>query len=193
MLKEEDELRDKIYELCRWAQVKPEAYLGKIKILIRAIREDCAKVEKVAENWNDPNAKKPPETGHAEAAEGALCARKWKVALTCCGHADGVVSAETWEEADKIRNAYTSGVGVNEHGYSAHESESGHRRSAVIEHAPCPHEDLWKLEREAPAATETEAKRLREALDIACDRVTWAEGSISLALQDELRRRAGGK
>jgi len=51
MLKEEKELHDRILELCRWANVAPQSCLGKIKVLIRAVREDCAKVaENVAES-----------------------------------------------------------------------------------------------------------------------------------------------
>ena len=40
MLKEEKELHDKVLELCRWANVTPESYLGKIKALVRAVRAD---------------------------------------------------------------------------------------------------------------------------------------------------------
>jgi hypothetical protein len=55
--------------------------------------------------------------------------KPWLVRLTCCGRADGVYAALTWEEADRFRLSYTapghyddvSGLG------------GGHRRSAVIE------------------------------------------------------------
>lgn len=57
----------------------------------------------------------------------------WTVKLTCCGRDDGEFHADTWEEADAFRESYTSGAGVAEHGYSAHASEPGHRRSGVIE------------------------------------------------------------
>lgn len=56
----------------------------------------------------------------------------WRIDLTCCWQSDGYVYARTWEKADRIRNAYTSGPGVAEHGYSAPSYEFGHRRSAVV-------------------------------------------------------------
>lgn len=58
----------------------------------------------------------------------------WTVTLTCCGHSDGQLSAGSWEEANAIRESYTSGAGVNPHGYSAPTHEPGHRRSAIVAH-----------------------------------------------------------
>lgn len=57
---------------------------------------------------------------------------EWIVTLTCCGRDDGTLTAGTWEQADAIRESYTSGVAVHPHGYSAPAHESGHRRSAVV-------------------------------------------------------------
>lgn len=63
-----------------------------------------------------------------------LPGKPWLVRLTCCGRADGVYAALTWEEADRFRLSYTapghyedvSGLG------------GGHRRSAVIEDGYAP-------------------------------------------------------
>jgi hypothetical protein len=58
--------------------------------------------------------------------------RPWTVHLTCCGRDDGVFNARTWEEANAFRESYTSGPGVDEHGYSG--IGPGHQRSGVITH-----------------------------------------------------------
>lgn len=63
-----------------------------------------------------------------------LPGKPWLVRLTCCGRADGVYAALTWEEADRFRLSYTapghyedvSGLG------------GGHRRAAVIEDGYAP-------------------------------------------------------
>ena len=57
----------------------------------------------------------------------------WRVRLTCCGRDEGVIQTHTWEEADALREGYTSGPGVHPQGYSAPPHSDGHRRSAVIE------------------------------------------------------------
>lgn len=56
--------------------------------------------------------------------------QRWRVILACCGRDAGVYDADTWEAADAFRESYTSGPGVNEHGYSSH--GSGRQRSGVI-------------------------------------------------------------
>jgi hypothetical protein len=60
---------------------------------------------------------------------------KWTVALTCCGYDDGTFTANTYEEADAFREAYTSGPGVSPHGYSTESYVTGHRRSGVVSRA----------------------------------------------------------
>ncbi len=71
----------------------------------------------------------PPPSREAE-----IAARPWIVTLTCCGREDGIFRAATWAEAEAFRESYTSGPGVNPHGYSGG-SASGHQRSAVISKA----------------------------------------------------------
>ena len=39
--------------------------------------------------------------------------------MICCGLDDGYIAFATWDDADKFRESYTSGVAVAEHGYSA--------------------------------------------------------------------------
>ena len=56
----------------------------------------------------------------------------WICRLVCCGHDDGTVRCESWKQADALREAYTSGVGVAPHGYSAPASEGGHRRAVIV-------------------------------------------------------------
>lgn len=60
-----------------------------------------------------------------------LRAKAWLVTLTCCGRADGVFAADSWEEAQAFREAYTSGPGVS----GGHVGDTGHDRSAVIHDA----------------------------------------------------------
>ncbi len=55
--------------------------------------------------------------------------------MSCCGRDDGIIVFSTWEEAEKFRESYTSGVAVAEHGYSAGPHESGHKRAVVITQA----------------------------------------------------------
>ena len=62
-------------------------------------------------------------------------AARWIVRLICCGRDDGEERFATWEEADRFRESYTDKVGVAPHGYSADESESGHRRAGIIRRA----------------------------------------------------------
>lgn len=58
---------------------------------------------------------------------------RWRLRLVCCGMHDGFAYAKTWDEADQMRESYTSGPGVNPLGYSAHPSASGHKRAAIVE------------------------------------------------------------
>lgn len=57
----------------------------------------------------------------------------WEVRFICCGRDDGNTIVNSYAEADAIREAYTSGVGVNPHGYSeAHKHDGGHQRAAIV-------------------------------------------------------------
>jgi protein gp37 len=56
---------------------------------------------------------------------------RWRVALSCCGDDDGEYVASSWDEADRFRESYTSGPGVNDHGYSGTTSYE-HRRAGVL-------------------------------------------------------------
>lgn len=56
---------------------------------------------------------------------------KYIVKLICCGRDDGTYEADTWEEADKFRESYTSGEAVAKHGYSDSE-HNGHKRVGII-------------------------------------------------------------
>lgn len=58
---------------------------------------------------------------------------RFSVRLTCCGRDDGRYLAETWQEADKFREAYLSGPGVFDPKYP---ERGGHNRSAIIEAWP---------------------------------------------------------
>ena len=62
--------------------------------------------------------------------------KRWRVRLICCGRDDGIMSFDTYEEAEAFRETYTSGPGVHTLGYSAPEHSSGHRRAAIISEAP---------------------------------------------------------
>ena len=55
----------------------------------------------------------------------------WRVTMTCCGREAGTQEFDTWEAADAFRETYTSGPGVDPHGYSG-TGHAGHQRSAVI-------------------------------------------------------------
>lgn len=60
---------------------------------------------------------------------------QWRVKLICCGRDDGVYVAETWEEAEAFRDAYTGGEGVrtiDPHGYSG-TGWDGHQRAGIIQ------------------------------------------------------------
>jgi hypothetical protein len=73
----------------------------------------------------------------AQAAQvDAAC--EWQVQTTCCGMDTGVSYFHTWKEADDFRNAYTSGPGVSEHGYSALQTSPEHRRSGVVKRVSSP-------------------------------------------------------
>jgi hypothetical protein len=61
--------------------------------------------------------------------------KPWVLTLTCCGRDDGTARFATSEEADAFREGYTSGPGVDPHGYSG-DGYSGHRRSAVKSYVP---------------------------------------------------------
>lgn len=58
----------------------------------------------------------------------------WRLRLICCGRDEGSVRFQTSEEADAFRESYTSGPGVHPNGYSAHETETGHKRAAIKEY-----------------------------------------------------------
>jgi len=58
--------------------------------------------------------------------------KPWLLKLICCGRDDGEEQFATWEEADRFREASTSGEGIAEHGYSAQADEPGHRRAAIL-------------------------------------------------------------
>lgn len=49
--------------------------------------------------------------------------RVFRVRLTCCGRDDGTTCPMSWRDADRFREAYLSGPGVD---------REGHKRSAVI-------------------------------------------------------------
>ena len=122
--------------------------------------------------------------------------------LTCCGRDNGVEIFSSWEEADKFRESYTSGVAVNPHGYSAHPTEAGHKRSAVIS-SPCAHaERVKELEAELDATIVTGRKReerivvLEQVAEVAAKRpnkfgphyMIWQD-----AMDSALRHAEGGK
>jgi hypothetical protein len=57
---------------------------------------------------------------------------RWLCSMICCGHSDGCMIFDTWKEADDFREAWTSGVAVAPHGYSAEPHESGHKRAVIV-------------------------------------------------------------
>ena len=92
--------------------------------------------------WPWPNANCPScaaKDAELQRLRGESC-RIWKVILTCCGRESGEEFFSSWEEANKFREDYTGGFAANKHGYSAHPSESGHRRSAIVSKVPCKHD-----------------------------------------------------
>ena len=56
--------------------------------------------------------------------------------MICCGLDDGYIAFATWDDADKFRESYTSGVAVAKHGYSAAPDESGHKRAVIVSQGP---------------------------------------------------------
>jgi hypothetical protein len=70
----------------------------------------------------------PRASGVRVSEDAGLRSKPWLVTLTCCGRADGVFAADSWEEAQAFREAYTSGPGIS----GGHVGDSGHARSAVI-------------------------------------------------------------
>ena len=60
----------------------------------------------------------------------------WVLHLVCCGRDEGMLAFATRDQADAAREAYTSGQGVADHGYSADASGSDHRRAAILYTAP---------------------------------------------------------
>ena len=56
----------------------------------------------------------------------------WVCQLICCGYDDGIVRCASWEDADRMREDYTSGAGVHPNGYSAPAYEGGHRRAVIV-------------------------------------------------------------
>ena len=52
--------------------------------------------------------------------------------MICCGLDDGYIAFATWNDADKFRESYTSGIAVAKHGYSAAPDESGHKRAVIV-------------------------------------------------------------
>jgi hypothetical protein len=110
-----------------------DAHYGQAHDLVRRVFPELVDAARVAAPsdghgqcasapWTCPD---PPAHYVAAPSDG----KPWLVRLTCCGRADGVYAALTWEEADRFRLSYTapghyddvSGLG------------GGHRRSAVIE------------------------------------------------------------
>jgi len=61
----------------------------------------------------------------------------WIVRTTCCEREDTPYVAASWAEADAFRESYTSGPGVDPHGYSG-DGQHGHQRSGVITFDPAP-------------------------------------------------------
>jgi hypothetical protein len=56
--------------------------------------------------------------------------------LVCCGQDAGSYFVQNWERAEELRESYTSGPGVNPHGYSEqHAHESGHKRAVIVTEA----------------------------------------------------------
>jgi len=51
------------------------------------------------------------------------------VRLTCCGRDAGFFGPVTWDEADRFREGYLSGVGVKD---ASDPHSTGHDRSAII-------------------------------------------------------------
>lgn len=56
--------------------------------------------------------------------------RPWVLQLICCGRDAGKERFATEQEAESFREAYTTGPGVDPHGYSGH-GHSGHQRAAL--------------------------------------------------------------
>jgi len=61
---------------------------------------------------------------------------KWLVRAICCGRDDGTLTFDTWDEADRFREMYSTGYGVARYGYGSPQHEPGHRRAAIIEKEP---------------------------------------------------------
>ena len=61
----------------------------------------------------------------------------WVLHLVCCGRDEGMLAFATRDQADAAREAYTSGQGVADHGYSADASGSDHRRAAILYTLAC--------------------------------------------------------
>lgn len=71
------------------------------------------------------------EEGAAEAeaqADMPDAAKMWRVRMICCGTDDGVRDFDSWETADRFRNAYT---GDGNMGSLA--LKEGHKRTGIIE------------------------------------------------------------
>lgn len=63
----------------------------------------------------------------------------WQLRFICCGRDEGTQTFDTWDEADAFRESYTSGVGVDGHGYSG-DGWKGHQRAAILSAVPEPSE-----------------------------------------------------
>lgn len=55
----------------------------------------------------------------------------WRIRLICCGHDDGDVFRDTWEQANEFRQDYTYGTGVRH--FNGRHWEPGHDRAGIIE------------------------------------------------------------
>ena len=84
------------------------------------------------ERWQGWQARAARATADSVAAPaGGVGA--WRVRMICCGKDEGFELFKTWDSADAFRNEYTSGYGVEQHGFSAPEHSGGHRRAAIVE------------------------------------------------------------
>lgn len=111
-----------------------------------------------------------------------LPGKPWLVRLTCCGRADGVYAALTWEEADRFRLSYTapghyedvSGLG------------GGHRRSAVIEDGYAP---ALAARPDSPTL-DVAARAYREAHDLLAVTHTSAQRTVVIERLNDLAKAA---
>jgi hypothetical protein len=67
-------------------------------------------------------------TRHAERRGEVSNSRLFVVRLICCSRDDGVYGPTDWEDADRFRESYCTGVGVND-------GKGGHERIGIISEA----------------------------------------------------------